>query len=55
MWAHMLLTTGFNDPYIFPFTKFIQSMGTDEWGSREGEVNDDEVAAFGDQKALYLT
>lgn len=54
MWVHMLLTTGFNDPYTFPFTKLVQHVGTDEWKRREREVNEDEVTTFGAQKALQL-
>lgn len=54
MWAHMLLTTGFNDPCSFPFTRLIQHVGADEWERREREVSEDEVAAFGAQKVLQL-
>lgn len=54
MWLHMLLLVGFNDPYSFPFTKLVQYVGTDEWERREREVSEDEVSAFGAQKALQL-
>jgi hypothetical protein len=54
MWVHMLLSTGFNDPYSFPFTKLLQHVGADEWDRREKEISQEEVAAFGTQKALQL-
>lgn len=54
MWAHMLLSTGFNGPREFPFTMLVKYVGADEWERRERCVNQDEVEAFGAQKALEL-
>lgn len=54
MWVHMLLATGFNDSYTFPFTMLVQHLGTDEWERRERDISEDEVAAFGAQKVLQL-
>jgi hypothetical protein len=54
MWMHMLLTTGFNDPNSFPFTKLVQHIGTDEWAKLERKISKDEVVAFGEMKALQL-
>lgn len=54
MWIHMLLSTGFNDPRTFPFTRLKQLVGADEWDRREREVNDDEAAAFGSKKVIQL-
>ncbi|KAF2728278.1 hypothetical protein EJ04DRAFT_591941 [Polyplosphaeria fusca] len=54
MWLHMLLTTGFNDPCSYPFTKLIQHIGADEWESRKRDVAEDEVEAFGVKKMMQL-
>jgi hypothetical protein len=54
MWLHMLLSTGFNGPDTFPFTKLIQHVGTEEWERREREIDKDEVSAFGPKKLLEL-
>jgi hypothetical protein len=54
MWVHMLLTTGFNDPSSFPFTRLVQFIGLQEWERREREVSEDEVEQFGAQKVLHL-
>ena len=52
MWVHMLLTSGFNHPDSFPFSKLVLHVGTSEWERREKEVSGAE--AFGAQKKLQL-
>lgn len=54
MWLHMLLSTGFNGPREFPFTMLVKYVGVDDWERRERCINQDEVEAFGAQKALEL-
>lgn len=54
MWLHMLLSTGFNSSYNFPFTMLIQHVGVDEWDRLEKELSEEEVTAFGAQKMLEL-
>ncbi|KAL5121973.1 hypothetical protein ACEQ8H_000189 [Pleosporales sp. CAS-2024a] len=54
MWLHMLLSTGFNGPDSFPFTRLIQHIGEGEWEKRKREASDDEVAAFGAKKLRQL-
>jgi len=54
MWIHMLLTSGFNHPRSFPFSKLVLHVGAAEWERREKEVSEDEVDAFSAQKMLQL-
>ncbi|KAJ0165521.1 putative MFS-type transporter [Colletotrichum tanaceti] len=54
MWAHMLLSAGFNETSTFPFTKLIEFVGPEEWERRRSEVDEKEVAAFGARKKLQL-
>jgi hypothetical protein len=54
MWIHMLLTSGFNHPHGFPFSKLVLHVGTTEWEQREKEVSEDEVEAFSAQKVQQL-
>jgi hypothetical protein len=54
MWIHMLLTSGFNHPHSFPFSKLVLHVGTTEWEQREKEVSEDEIEAFSAQKVQQL-
>jgi len=54
MWIHMLLSTGFNGPCTFPFTRLIEHVGSDAWAKFEKQVSEDEAAAFGARKVLQL-
>jgi hypothetical protein len=54
MWLHMLLTSAFNHPGSFPFSKLIQHVGTSEWNQRKKEFSNAEAEAFGTQKSLEL-
>ncbi|KAL2827721.1 hypothetical protein BDW59DRAFT_179007 [Aspergillus cavernicola] len=54
MWLHML-SSGFNDEYIFPFMQLRQHFGTDEWAKHEKEFNNtEELEAFAEQKVSDL-
>lgn len=50
----MVLSSGFNGPCTFPFTRLIEHVGREEWERREREIDDEEAAAFDARKVLEL-
>ncbi|KAJ5177114.1 uncharacterized protein N7482_002991 [Penicillium canariense] len=55
MWLHMLLSSGFIDHHIYPFTQLRLYLGASEWARREKEFdNPKELEAFAARKVNEL-
>jgi hypothetical protein len=55
MWLHMLISSGFNDTYSFPFKQLRQHIGDTEWARRQNEFDDaEELEAFAARKVSDL-
>lgn len=55
MWLHMLLSSGFNDHWSFPFTQLRLHLGPEEWARREKEFDDPQILeAFAARKVSEL-
>ncbi|KAI9807572.1 MAG: hypothetical protein M1825_005512 [Sarcosagium campestre] len=55
MWLHMLLSSGFNDYYSFPFTQLRKHLGPSAWAKFEKGLDDaEELEAFAKQKVSDL-
>lgn len=53
MWLHMLISSGFNDTYSFPFKQLCQHIGDTEWARRQKEFDDaEELEAFAEGERL---
>jgi hypothetical protein len=56
MWLHMLLSSGFNDHWSFPFTQLRRHLGDAEWAKREEEfdIAEEELEAFAARKVSEM-
>ncbi|KAK3368547.1 hypothetical protein B0H63DRAFT_534811 [Podospora didyma] len=56
MWLHMLMSSGFNDTYSFPWTQLCPQLGEADWARREKEFEGDadELEAFAAKKVRGL-